>query len=115
MNVFIWFLLFFTVKFIKDCEGVQFDFCKNEYRHLGKHIWRCKERLKHNENIINVELNVNHENSQATSSIDIIDNPVYIDDPLLNNNQNNNDTNYDYDPNDEEEEHCFNPNGPGLF
>ena len=100
-------LILLLIVFLKSCFGVQCEFCKNEYRHIGKHLWRCKERLNRDDSTININLSNVDLNTHGTSSIENIDNPIYIEDPLLNGNQEIELSNYDHDPNEKKKELPF--------
>ena len=86
---------------------MQYEFCKQEYRHIGKHTWRCKERLNHDESKININLSNGNHNTRGTANVEVIHDTVYVNDPLLNNNQEINVSNYDYDPNNNKKELPF--------
>ena len=80
---------------------------KQEYQHIGKHTWRCKEQLNRDESTININLsNCNH-NTHGTANVEAILDTVYVNDPLLNSNQEINVSKYDYDPNDNKQNLLF--------
>ena len=58
--------------FIKTCYGVQCEFCKQEYRHIGKHTRRCKERLNRDESTININLSNGNHNTHGTTNVEAI-------------------------------------------
>ena len=91
----------------KYCYGVQCEFCKQEYQHIGKHTWRCKERLNLNESTININLSNGNHNTHGTANVEAIHDTVYVNDPLLNSNQEVNVSNFDYDLNDNKKELPF--------
>ena len=81
--------------------------CKQEYRHIGKHTWRCKERLNRDESTININLSNGNHNSHGTANVEAIRDTIYVKDSLLNSNQEINVSNYDYNPNDNKKELPF--------
>ena len=62
---------------------MQYEFCKQEYRHIGKHIWRFKERLDRDELTININLSNGNHNTHGTANVEAIRDTVYVNDPLL--------------------------------
>ena len=94
----LWLLLLVLLLFIKACYGVQYEFCKQEYCHIGKRTWRCKERLNRDESTININLYDGNHNTHDTTNVEAIHEIVYVNDPLLNSNQEINMSNYNYDP-----------------
>ena len=83
------------------------EFCKQEYHHIGKHTWCCKEQLNRDESTININLPNGSHNTHGTANVEAIHDTDYVNDPLLNTNQEINVSNYDYDPNDNNKELPF--------
>ena len=81
--------------------------CKQEYRHIGKHKCRCKERLNRDESTINIDLSNGNHNSHGTANVEAIRDTINVKDSLLNSNQEINVSNYDYNPNDNKKELPF--------
>ena len=79
---------------------MQCEFCKQEYRHIGKHTWRCKKRLNLDELTINIDLSNGNHNTPGTANVEAIHEAVYVNNPSLNSKQEINMSNYDYDRND---------------
>ena len=79
--------------FIKISYGVQCEFWKQEYPHIGKHTWCCKERLIRDKSTININLSNGNHNTHGTANVEAVHDTVYVKDPLLNNNQEINETN----------------------
>ena len=107
MRSFLWLVLLVLLLFIKTCCGLQCQFCKQEYRHIGKYTWRCKERLNRDESTININLSNGNHNTHGTVNVEVIHGTVYVSDPLLNSSQEINLSNYNYDPNDNKKELPF--------
>ena len=103
----LWQVLLVLLLFIKSFYGEQYEFCKQEYRHIGKHAWPCKERLNGDNSTININLSNGNHDTHGTANVDVIHDTVYVNDPLLNSNQGIDVTNYDYDPNDNKKELPF--------
>ena len=83
----LWQVLLVLLLFMKSSYGVQCEFSKQEYCHIGKNKWRCKERLNRDESTININLsNVNH-NTHGTNNVEAIHDTVSVNDPLLYSNQ----------------------------
>ena len=102
-----WQILLVLLLFIKSSYGVQREFCKQEYGHIGKHTWRCKERLNRDESTININLSNGNHNTHGTANVEAIHGTVYVNDSLLNSNKEINVTNYDDDLNDNKKELPF--------
>ena len=66
---------------------MQCEFCKQEYRHIGKHKWRCKERLNLDESAINIDLFNGNHNTHGTANVEAIHEAVYVNNPSLNSKQ----------------------------
>ena len=86
---------------------MQCEFCKQEYRHIGKHKWRCKERLNLDESAINIDLFNGNHNTRGTANVEAIHEAVYVNNPSLNSKQEINVSNYNYDRNDNKKELPF--------
>ena len=102
-----WEVLLVVLLFFQSCYGVEFQFCKQEYRHIEKHTWRCKEQLNNDDSTININLCNGNHNTHGTANVEAIHDTVYFNDPLLNSSQELNPSNYDCDPNDNKKELPF--------
>ena len=52
----LWSIEYVLLLFIRNCYGVQFEFCKQQYCHTRKHTWRYKERVNSDKSTININL-----------------------------------------------------------
>ena len=93
MRSYFWLVLLVLLVFIKIPYGVQCEFWKQEYPHIGKLTWRCKEQLIREKSTINTNLSNGNHNTHGTANVEAVHDTVYVKDPLLNNNQEINETN----------------------
>ena len=49
MNNFLCILILFMLVFIKSSLQTQCEFCKKDFKYLGRHVWRCQARLLNRE------------------------------------------------------------------
>ena len=103
----LWEVFLVVLLFFQSCYGVQFQFCKQEYCHIEKHTWRCKEQLNHDDSTININLSNGNHNTHGTANVEAIHDTVYFNDPLLNSSQEINPSNHDGHPNDNKKELPF--------
>ena len=84
--------------YVAKCVGVECKYCHKDFVHVGKHEWRCKERLHGNEqqqNLPTVDENIN---TRGTASNVVVEEVIYVNDPLINAGGNSSDAD-NHDPN----------------
>ena len=72
MNILWLIVALFIVVLIENTYAVECEFCHKDFRHLNKHLWRCKERINRD---VNTNLHV-------TSTDQRISDFIAVNDPL---------------------------------